>query len=754
MDFILRAIIIIGLLTVCFVTPVYGQVTFPNRGGTGTSTPPTTGQVLVGCQNSQGQSVYCPRATSTLGFNLDTSNFLSLAAWFATTTDALDEGITNLYYSAARARAAITETITGIGYSSSTGVFSLDAGYVVPTSTREADQDTAFGWGNHAIQNYFDKDTDDTGDLTESGNLFFTTARVLAYLDTLAKGYFFSTTSANTWEAAQTARTADDLTNNTLSDLSDVAALSPSPGHVLTYSGGNWTSAATGTLGLPAGTVTSVGVAVPTGLTVSGVPITGSGTATIAYAAGYGLPLTASTSEWAQAYASTTALTNTFIRGLISEAVTGLDYADGVLSLTSGYVIPSSASTSEWAAAYLLRHAAVTLTGEDYLSLSIQQITANAIDPDNLSASDFGDFTCNGTTCAFDADTVAESELDLTAVTLADFTNDAGYITAAVTSLGGQTGATQTFASSSSGTDFRINSAADVHTFTVPSASASARGLLTAADWSTFNGKQDPVTAGDGLTLTGTDIDCDTATVSAFGCLASADWTLFNNKVSSTSIDTVGEIQNLVGGQNLILETEMDSGPELAALIDDETGTGVVVFNTAATLASTTLNGSTTMQNATATNFAVTSSFNLLGDAISNVGTWVDAKVEALTNVTAQGLWDFSSARLKQRVYRSMAWPPGPSMATTTTATTSVWLGDAIVSETWNAARCKSNAVNSVGFRITDGTNHMNFGLSTTTSGTTTLSTNNSFVGGEARYMEVGPMTNGNIACSFDITVN
>lgn len=58
-----------------------------------------------------------------------------------------------------------------------------------------------------------------------------------------------------------------------------------------------------------------------------------------------------------------------------------------------------------------------------------------------------------------------------------------------LTSLNGQTGSTQTFASSSSGTDFSITSAANVHTFNWPSASASARGLLTSTDWSTFNNK-------------------------------------------------------------------------------------------------------------------------------------------------------------------------------------------------------------------------------------------------------------------------
>lgn len=47
-------------------------------------------------------------------------------------------------------------------------------------------------------------------------------------------------------------------------------------------------------------------------------------------------------------------------------------------------------------------HSAVTLAGEDYASLVGQQITFNSIDPDNFSATDFGGFTCNGTTCSLD----------------------------------------------------------------------------------------------------------------------------------------------------------------------------------------------------------------------------------------------------------------------------------------------------------------------------------------------------------------
>lgn len=50
------------------------------------------------------------------------------------------------------------------------------------------------------------------------------------------------------------------------------------------------------------GTVTSINVTVPTGLAVSGVPITTSGTVAITYASGYAIPTTAKQTEWDTAY--------------------------------------------------------------------------------------------------------------------------------------------------------------------------------------------------------------------------------------------------------------------------------------------------------------------------------------------------------------------------------------------------------------------------------------------------------------------
>lgn len=58
-----------------------------------------------------------------------------------------------------------------------------------------------------------------------------------------------------------------------------------------------------------------------------------------------------------------------------------------------------------------------------------------------------------------------------------------------ISSLNALTAATQLFAIDTTGTDFTIGSAVATHTLHMPTSSAANRGLLSAADWSTFNGK-------------------------------------------------------------------------------------------------------------------------------------------------------------------------------------------------------------------------------------------------------------------------
>jgi hypothetical protein len=82
-----------------------------------------------------------------------------------------------------------------------------------------------------------------------------------------------------------------------------------------------------------------------------------------------------------------------------------------------------------------------------------------------------------------------------------------------ITAINSLTGAAQTMVTGSAGTDFDISSSGSTHTFNIPTASASNRGLLSSANWSTFNGKQDTIT-GAATTITSSNLTASRVLVS------------------------------------------------------------------------------------------------------------------------------------------------------------------------------------------------------------------------------------------------
>jgi hypothetical protein len=72
-----------------------------------------------------------------------------------------------------------------------------------------------------------------------------------------------------------------------------------------------------------------------------------------------------------------------------------------------------------------------------------------------------------------------------------------------ITAINSLTGAAQSLVSGSSGTDFAISSTGTTHTFNLPTASATNRGLLSSANWSTFNAKQDVGKGGSNFFIVG-----------------------------------------------------------------------------------------------------------------------------------------------------------------------------------------------------------------------------------------------------------
>jgi hypothetical protein len=63
-----------------------------------------------------------------------------------------------------------------------------------------------------------------------------------------------------------------------------------------------------------------------------------------------------------------------------------------------------------------------------------------------------------------------------------------------LTALNNLTAQVQSLTTGTAGADFAISSAASVHTFNLPTASAANRGALSSADWATFNNKKDTFT--------------------------------------------------------------------------------------------------------------------------------------------------------------------------------------------------------------------------------------------------------------------
>lgn len=130
-----------------------------------------------------------------------------------------------------------------------------------------------------------------------------------------------------------------------------------------------------------------------------------------------------------------------------------------------------------------------------------------------------------------------------------------------ITALNGLSTDVQTFATNGSGTDFNISSSGSTHTFNLPTASATNRGALSSANWSTFNGKQDALVSGTNIktiasnSLVGSG-DVPLKTINGAGLIgsgniviASSPYTLIGNQtgayVTGTTANTASTNQRI-----------------------------------------------------------------------------------------------------------------------------------------------------------------------------------------------------------------
>jgi hypothetical protein len=205
----------------------------------------------------------------------------------------------------------------------------IDMGTNNITDTKVGQWDIAYGWGDHSTEGYLTSYTETdpvVGAVTGivkadgAGNI----SAAIAGTDYVA---------TETYSSASDLLTAIKTVDGTGSGL-DADTLDGNEATAF-YLASNPAGYTTNT-----GTVTSVAATVPTGLVVSGSPITSSGTLAISFDTGYAIPTTASQTNWNTAYgwgdhASAGYLTSYTETDPVVGAITGIVKADGAGNISA-----------------------------------------------------------------------------------------------------------------------------------------------------------------------------------------------------------------------------------------------------------------------------------------------------------------------------------------------------------------------------------------------------------------------------------
>jgi hypothetical protein len=185
--------------------------------------------------------------------------------------------------------------------------------------------------------------------------------------------------------------------------------------------------------------------------------------------------------------------------------------------------------------------------------------------------------------------------------------------------LNGLTAQVQYFAVGTSGTNFNISSLTDTHTFNLPSASATNRGALLSADWTTFNNK---VTSVSGTTGRITSSGGTTPAIDLASGIVTAGTTGSSTLIPVITVDTYGRITSITTAAN----------PQGTVTSVSGTGTvnGITLTGTVTSSGSLTLGGTLgSIANSQLTNSAIT--VNGTNIALGASGTITATATNALT---------------------------------------------------------------------------------------------------------------------------
>jgi hypothetical protein len=378
----------------------------------------------------------------------------TLTGNFTGTTSVVAEG-SNLYFTNARSRTAISETITGIDYNNTTGVFSLTSGYTIPTTaafdgkvpytgaiadlnTGTFDVKTAKLWlldepngaygsihladgsmhfedaDGHTMFDIEDGFIQIHKDANIQSNLFVSglTATRDHYLPD-ASGTIALTSNINYPVTSVFGRTGA-----VIATTGDYTTTQVTEGTNLYYTQGRFDSA------FAAKTTTNLTEGTNLYYTAARFDTAFSNKTTTNLAEGTNLYYTQARFNSALAAKTTTDLaegtnlyyTDARARLALSSSATGLTYANnsGVFSLTAGYAIPTTVKLGQYDIAYNRSIVSAAVTGTSTKTLSLTQQDANVI---TATWTDQGITTINGTANQIAATTVGNT-------TTIGFTND------------------------------------------------------------------------------------------------------------------------------------------------------------------------------------------------------------------------------------------------------------------------------------------------------------------------------------------
>jgi hypothetical protein len=426
--------------------------------------------------------------------------------------------------------------------------------------------------------------------VTEGTNLYFTNARARAAISAGTGISYNSSTGVIT---------------NTITQYTDALARAAISLTTTGTSGAATYNNTTGVLNIPqyadqfVGTVTSVGLSAPTGFSVSGSPVTSSGTLALSFASGYSLPTTAKQTTWDTAYDRS--LTAASVSGTTTKTLT-LTKQDGSTLTASWTDDNTDAVTSVFG-----RTGAVVATSGDYTTAQVTENTNLYFTNARAIASTLTGYTSG-------AGTITSSDSILSAIQ--KLNGNIGALTTGVSSVNGLTGAVTlttsniaegtnlyyTEARVNANTNVAANTAARHNAVTIGTAnglslstqvlslglaSTSTTGALSSTDWNTFNNKTSNTgtvtsvglsSATSGVTIGSTPITTSgtitlaiaTASGSQQGLLSSTDWTTFNNKQNALTNPVTG-----TGTTNYLPKFTGTSTIGNSQIIDNGTNVGI-----------------------------------------------------------------------------------------------------------------------------------------------------------------------------------